>query len=184
MSTPMAAPASDTGTFWSIERAVAFVVGPIVSAGAGWLSLFLANNVPGLPAVPGQAIYGLAGAATLSTAALFHKWLDGRSKQTQALLGQARSFEHLAQPLLSTAGITPGVESGFIHTTLVDLEGLAQHAAAKAVAGIQKAAPASTEYIVPAAPPPVQPIQPATNDPAPVTPVQAQAADAGAAQGV
>jgi hypothetical protein len=174
----LAAPASDTGSFWSIERSVAFVVGPIVSAGAGWLSLFLANNVPGLPTVPGEAIYALAGAATISTAALFHKWLDGRSKQTQQLGATVHNVENFAQPLLDTAGITPAIESGGLETLRADLERMAENAAARAVGAIHKS---EVEQPAQPQPPPVQPIQPATSDPAPATPVQAQAADAGAA---
>ena len=174
MSTdPLAAPASDTGTFWSIERTVAFVVGPVVSAGAGWLSLFLANNVPGLPTVPGEAIYALAGTATIGTAALFHKWLDGRSKHT---LEQLRGDLDKGQTLLSSAGITPVAQEGFVHGSIADIERIAENAAARAVGAIHQ-----VEVKQPAQPPPVPPIQPATSDPAPATPVQAQAADAGAA---
>jgi hypothetical protein len=146
-------PQSATG-FWSIERFVAFIVGPVVAAGAGWLSTFLATEA-GI-SVNSESIVAIFGAGALSAGGLVWKWLHGRQVEMQV------------QGTLAAVNQVPGA-SDFIHTTLHDLEGLAQSAAGKAVAAINGGSP--TEQ-----PPP---IPPALGDPAPAS----QGADQGAASG-
>jgi hypothetical protein len=151
------------GKFLSFEKVVAFVLGPVVAAGAGWLSTWLATEL-GLQ-LSSETITGIYGLGQLTAFGLAYKWLHG--KQIEMKVGSAIAN---TQPLLSSMGVTPGIESGFIHTTLADLEGLAQHAAAGAVAAIHQgqaaaATPAQTQ------PPPA----------APTAPVAGQAAGAGAA---
>lgn len=178
----------------SIERVVTFVVGPIVIAGSGLLSAWLSTKA-GIPVTP-KVIEGSVASGGLAAGGIIYKWLDGRSKHT---LQELSHKGEALQPLLGTVGVTPAVEEGVIHTTLADLERMAQHAASKAVAEIHKITPPpvvvegkSGGAAVQAQPPPPAPIPAATTDPAPATPVQAQpapapvvgqAADAGAATG-
>lgn len=146
---------------WSIERVVAFVLAPLMTAGAGWLSLTIATSFPGHPYFPPEAIFGFAIVMTGAVATFFHKWLAERSKQLMY-----RVPASVLGPVLGTAhtlDANPAVHD-FIHTTLADLEGLAQSAARHVAENIQT-------------PPPI-PIPPAASDPAPATAV---AADPGVA---
>jgi hypothetical protein len=147
---PDAPPKSAAG-FWSIERFVAFLLGPAIAAGAGWFSTFLAREI-GIK-VNKESIVVIFGAATLAAGGLAYKWLHGRQVEMQV------SAE------LAKVEAIPGV-GGLVHTTVHDLEGLAESAASKVV-GQHMPAP------VPAAsspsadlPPPVS-VPPAAHDPAP-----------------
>lgn len=62
----------------SIERVVAFIVGPILTVGFGWLTSWLAQNVPGAPVIPAEAAAYVGGAVSLAVAGLIYKWLHGR----------------------------------------------------------------------------------------------------------
>lgn len=145
----------------TIERAVAFVIGPVVVAGSAWLSAWLSTKV-GIKVSPGE-ITGVAATGGIGAAGLIYKWLDGRSKHTL----QEFSFDQQkAAYLLKQAGISPE-----------DLENVAKDAADKAAQKISR----STEKmqgvnpgsIVPTDVPPVldEPIVPSPIDPAPPTPI-------------
>lgn len=109
-------PQTATG-FWSIERVVAFIVGPLVAAGAGWLSTFLAREL-GVP-IAAETIVGVFGIGTLTAGGLAYKWLHGR--QLEMTLKHNAVIEQLAREPYE----------GIIHTSLHDLEGLAQNVVEK-----------------------------------------------------
>jgi hypothetical protein len=124
----------------SIERVVAFVVGPAVVAVSGWASTQLLKLGVHVSAPEVTAAFATGG---LAAAGLVWKWLDGRQKDLAPVLKPLESG-------LSTADKIPGVE-GMIHTTLQDLEGLAQHAATQAVSKLldAKSAPSLDEKSAP-----------------------------------
>lgn len=171
----MSTPARAQGSFLSIEKAVAFVVGPVVAAGAGWLSTFLATRL-GVN-ISQEAIVGIYGTGQLTAFGLAYKWLHGKQVEMQVQGAIAK-----VEPLAASMGIAPAVQEGFVHVALADLEHLAEHAAATAVGAIHQVQVKQPEVKQEAQPPPVPPIPPAANDPAPATPVQP--ADAGAAPAV
>lgn len=140
--------------FWSIERFVAFVLGPAVTAGAGWLSLFLAKKW-GVN-ISGPEITGIFATGGLSAAGLAYKWLHGRQLEM--------TLEH--NKLVEGVVGSP-VAEGFLKTTVHDLEGLAQGAANRAVEAVTGKA----------VEPPPPPIPSAVGDPAPAS----ERADEGAA---
>jgi hypothetical protein len=221
----------------SIERAVAFVLGPIVIAGSATLSGWLSTKI-GIQ-VSSATITGAVATGGLAAGALVYKWLDGRQfpgllkdeKLAKAGLSKLIPFSNdvklipgadgalvaavdRGESLLpqaatliqgSSLGHVPGIEE-----TVQRLEQTIKSELAKAVELINKpasiptnektkaagATEASTSTAIqgnsgaqsaPAAaveqqqPPPATPIPPASNDPAPATPVQGVAADAGAA---
>ena len=129
MSTP-ANPVPTNTTFFSIERVVAFVLGPAVTAGAGYVAL-LVSELPGAPHVSGETVYAFASAVALSTGGLVYKWLHGRQLEASAKADLA----HLEHTLGVSAAFTEPLE-GFIKTTAADLEGLAQSAATRAVEAV------------------------------------------------
>lgn len=157
----MNAPPQSATKFWSIERVVAFILGPVVIAGAGWLSTFLAKEI-GMP-VSSETIVGVFGVGALGAAGLAYKWLHGR--QLEMSLTQAN------EALISGA-LGSSVGEGFVHTTLRDLEGLAQSSAHHAVSAILQAKAGLSGPVAQAGEPP----------PAAAAPVSAAAtADTGAA---
>jgi hypothetical protein len=70
------APAS--GGIWSIERVVALLT-PFFSAGAGWVTSIIANNIPGV-SIPSGWVAGLFATGTTAAAVAALKWLHGRQK--------------------------------------------------------------------------------------------------------
>jgi hypothetical protein len=102
----------------SIERVVAFVVGPAATALSGYASAWLAERL-GVH-LGGAEILGLFATGGAAAAGLAYKWLHGR----QVEMG--------VEGMLAKANAVPGATE-FLHTTLADLEGLAQKAATEAV---------------------------------------------------
>jgi hypothetical protein len=190
----------------TIERSVAFAVGPLVAAGAGWLSTFLAAKLginESAEAIVGVYVVGQGGAFYLA-----NKWLGGR--QAAYLLKiehEAASLGHVAAAL--------GIGAPAQHAAAGDLMKLlettaddAVRAAANKIAatshaeGVAAARAASDALRAPAdatapsgevvaTPPPaaMAPIAPAQDPAPPGTPVVGtsgdgtQAAGAGAAPG-
>lgn len=151
----------------SIERVVAFVLGPIVIAGSGTLSAWLSTKVGVNVSAP--EITGAFATGGLAAGALAWKWLHGR-----------QSYSAIEADLSKFEGAVPGGDS-FIKTTVKDLEGLAQSAAQKAVEGLHAATAKVEGGAQDASPPAIEPIPPAA-DPAPSSGGQvAEQADAGAA---
>ncbi len=139
----------------TIERFVAFVLGPAVTLAASWLSVFLLKTLK-FHVEPSEIVGALVVGGT-SAAGLAYKWLHGKQ------------VEMKMAPLVAEAqNSLPAGANELIHTTLHDLEGLAQSAAAHAVASLTGGGGGDG--------PPV-PLDP--NDPAP-----AGTADQGAASGV
>ena len=129
---PNLPPQSATG-FWSIERFVAFVLGPAVTAGAGWLSTFLAKKW-GIH-IDGPELAGIFATGALSASGLAYKWLHGRQVEMHATAAVAAAEAKLS--------VIPGA-SELIHTTAADLAGIAEQAAAEAVervTGVKGGAP-------------------------------------------
>lgn len=158
-------PQDEEKKFWSIERSIAFIVGPIVTAASGWLAIVISTKLPGHPHVSGEAIFAFASAVSLGVAGLFYKWLHGRQ-----IMGK------VAVPIEGALGSISQIPGGsaLVQTGLTEIEQIAQTAANAAVAAIHGATPGQ--------PPGDSAIPPATSDPAPATPVDdGQVADAGAA---
>ena len=147
------APPSSAKGFWSIERFVAFILGPAIAAGAGWLSTFLAREI-GIH-VSAESMVVVFGLGTVSAGGLAYKWLHGRQVEMQ-----------VQGDLAKVEKAIPGA-GGFIHTTVHDLEGLAESVAAKAVGHPMPAAPAAPAPASSDLPPPEVSIPPAAHDPAP-----------------
>lgn len=165
----------------SIERVVAFVLGPIVVAASGTLSAYAVKW--GFEVTPAEVEAAFA-TGGVTAGGLVWKWLHGRQLAEKATV--------LEGSLGHGIGTLPGVD-GFIHTTLTDLEGLAQSAAERAASAVTKLAPggatatATTATATTESPPQEQPI-PAAADPAPASqdapaPQDGAAADVGAASG-
>lgn len=144
----------------TIERVVAFVLGPAVVAGAGWLSTLLAREI-GIE-VSSKEMIGVFSAAALGAAGLVYKWLDGRSKHTLV------AVEKEAQKVLTDVGVSPSAQDGIIHMAEADLEKFAQNIIGKTVGVIHTA-----ETTVPSTSTEPQSIPVAVHDPAPPTPVPA-----------
>lgn len=165
----------------SIERTVAFVLGPIVVAGSGTLSAWLSTKV-GIK-VSAPEITGAFATGGLAAGALAWKWLHGRQAY--------EVIEHDLGLAQNALGSIPGGDS-FIKTTVKDLEGLAESAAHKAAAAVSTASVTSVtgQEAGGSSPPAADPIPPAA-DPAPTSQGQqapeqaqvAQQADSGAATG-
>jgi hypothetical protein len=170
-------------SFWSIERVVAMVVGPLATAGSGWLALVISTNLPGHPQVSSGAIYAFASTVAGGTATLIYKWLAGRSAHTLAVL---RHEADAVQPMLSSVGVTPALEAHVGSAVLAHVEQIAEAVAKKikqpsalqyqggeAVTEVTGKVMGSQEKAQGA--PTVTPIAPAQNDPAPATPATAEA---------
>jgi hypothetical protein len=156
----------------SIERVVAFVVGPIVIALSGTLSAFLATEVGVNISAP--EITGAFATGGLAAGALAWKWLHGRQL--------SESLQHdLPAGVTNVVGTSLG--SPFIKTTIEDLEHLARHAAETVVASKRPADESKAAAVNGGSSPPAEPIPPAASDPAPSSAAQGQSADAGAASG-
>lgn len=106
----------------TIERVVAFILGPIVTALAGRLSVWLAETAGVHLGAP--EIVAAFGAGALGAASLVYKWLNGRQLE-MSLKNNVLVKEIEKEP-----------PEGFIATTARDLEGLAQSAAAQALASV------------------------------------------------
>lgn len=140
----------------SIERVVAFVLGPVVIAASGFLSAKAVQL--GFNVTPAEVEASFASGG-LTAGALVWKWLHGRQAAEKLKVWEAE------------IGRVPGA-SDFVHTTLADLEGLAHTAALNVAHQINGTG---------GSPPGVEPISPAS-DPAPTSGGQdAKQADAGAA---
>lgn len=149
----------------SIERVVAFVLTPVVVALSGTLS---AAAVKWGFNVSPKVIEGAFATGGLMAGAAAWKWLHGR-----------QLYERGKVELAKVEAEVPGA-AGFIHTTLHDLEGLAQSAANKAAAAVGTTAASTGPDDGGGG---VEPIPPAA-DPAPASQVEpgvAEQADAGAA---
>lgn len=85
---------SEPSGLLSIERVVAFVLGPAVTAGAGRLSVWLAESA-GVH-LSGPEIVAAFGAGGVAAAGLVYKWLHGR--QLEMTLSNTR-FLAFARPL-------------------------------------------------------------------------------------
>lgn len=158
----------------SIERVVAFVLGPIVVAGSGMLSAWLSTKV-GVKVTPAQ-VTGAFSTGGLAAGALAWKWLHGR-----------QTYEAIEHDLLGVENSLGSSDSAGLRVTLKDLEGLAQSAAAHVIS--ESSSPLIFGNAAPppvgegGASPPIAPI-PTAQDPAPSSGgVAEQAADAGAATG-
>lgn len=151
----------------SIERIVAFVVGPVVIAGSGTLSAWLSTKV-GIK-VSAPEITGAFATGGLAAGALAWTWLKGRQIP---LLAQGQQAVSTAENALSTLGVSKGTQDGVIHIAEEDLKRLLEDTAQKAVDAIHggKEYVAKPEFVVGG------PIPAAANDPAPSTPVQAEPA--------
>jgi hypothetical protein len=162
----------------SIERVVAFLLGPIVVAGSGTLSAYLATKV-GIE-VSASTITGAFATGGLAAGALAWKWLHGR--QIQPLLNTAGKYLGEAQTGIATlGGVSVAKQDDVLHTTFAELEALAEKTAKKVAAEItgpkagetegKTSAADTTLWIAPPAqtsePPPPTPIPVAANDPAP-----------------
>lgn len=162
----------------TIERAVAFVVGPAIVAGSAWLSAFLASKL-GVE-VSSSEITAVAATGGIGAAGLIYKWLDGRSKHT---LQQAQIASEKAQGFITKEGVPLATQDGIIHIAEKDLrsfaEGIAEHAVNTATEVIKKAtvpvtmsAPEQSEPDVPLVQD--EPIVQSPVDPAPATPLEAE----------
>lgn len=145
----------------TIERAVAFVVGPIVIAGSGTLSAWLSTKLG--VRVSSSAIGGAFATGGLTAGAAVYKWLDGRSKST---LQKAEHVAAAVQTFLQKDGVPLDVQKAIIHVGQGDLEMLAETAAAKAVAGLRV-----SESMASAADEVMKVIVSSPIDPAPSTPL-------------
>lgn len=155
--------------FWSIERAVAFVVAPIATPASGAAALWLGAHFPGLH-VSGPAIYAYAATVSGGVAASFIKWLDGRSKFTNMVAAAETNAMHAASPLIAAI---PEHER---KSLLADIKGLVSSEVAKVAKHIPGGEPASAAPSAAASPdvgvltPEPEPDPWATpNDPAPGT---------------
>ena len=176
----------------SIERVVAFVLGPAVVAGSGTLSAWLSTKV-GIKVSPGSlsAAFATGGAAA---GASVWKWLHGR-QQAPVLIrdafGNATHIFDTVSNTLTELGITKAQQANAEHVGLARLEDIARTTADKVVAALPQPGFAGGGPVEggsweagrtgsasisnsPAAPPVPAPIPPAVNDPAPATPVQAE----------
>lgn len=142
----------------TIERAVAFVVGPVVIAGSAWLSAWLASRL-GVEVSSGE-ITAVAATGGIGAAGLIYKWLDGRSKHTVATL---QLDAQAASSALATAGLPVKDQQGIVHMAEEDLKKLVEGAANQAVDAFHKATPAGD---------PAEPIIASPHDPAPATPIE------------
>src|SRR5215831_1831210 len=107
----------------SIERVVAFILGPSIAALSGWLSTLLAKKW-GIK-VEGAELAGIFSAGVLAATALVYKWLHGR----QVEMG-TKTVEKVGLPggELAVGDLAP--------TSISDLEGLASNAATQAVESV------------------------------------------------
>jgi hypothetical protein len=142
--------------FVSIERVVAFVVGPLLVIGSGWASAWLARHVPGAPPLPAEAATIAGGAVSVTVGGLAYKWLHGRQKM----------LPEIQQVIHDVTGI-PGV-SDFAS----QVETAVEVGVAKA---LKQPMPTNTAEARAA---PDEPIPAAANDPAPAS--MDQVADVGA----
>lgn len=125
----MSTPETPGSGLLSIERVVAFVLGPSLTLVAGGIATQI-DRLGGNVSPTGVAVFASTCAA--GAAGLVYKWLHGRQEEAKL----KANFENLARPLdpyiHGVLGADPGLE-GFIKTSVSDLEGLAQAAAEKAV---------------------------------------------------
>jgi hypothetical protein len=94
---------------FSIERVVVLLT-PIFAAGATWLTTFVANNVPGAPALDRNALEGLGIAAFLGTVAIVHKWLTGRQIPGNAGPSPEQVKALIAEEVARLTPVVPDVE--------------------------------------------------------------------------
>lgn len=132
---------SDT-QFWTIERAVAFVVAPIATAASGWLSAVIATNLPGHPHVSSGGIYAFMATVAAGTAASFIKWLDGRQKFTNLVIPIEQARRNTLGPQSAQSQATPT-------TRPVDMAAASQEPAL--MEGAPDAAPTDTPAASPGA---------------------------------
>lgn len=178
----------------SIERVVAFVLGPAVVAGSGWLSTWLATKL-GIK-VTSEQLVGIFATGGLSAGALVWKWLHGRQQAPVIIRDAFGNATHVFDTVTNTLtelGITKAQQASAEHVLGEHLESVAQQTADKVVAALPKVTGGplfpSVQQPAPAANAPVEggkweeaPIAPAPNDPAPATPVQAEEAIPGAVE--
>lgn len=107
-------------SFWSIERAVAFVVAPIASALAGIATQLVSTGQLASTHAPG-ASYALSGSAVVSTAAMFWKWLHGR----QALTPTFKALDSVAGEIGHYVGEIPPNERAKLLSEVEDRIGTA-----------------------------------------------------------
>lgn len=174
----------------SIERVVAFVLGPAVVAGSGWLSTWLATKL-GIK-ISSEQLVGIFATGGLSAGALAWKWLHGRQQAPVIIrdaFGNATHVFDTVSNTLTELGITKAQQATAEHVGLARVEEIARQIADKVVAALPTPGPveggsweagrgvgSGTISNSPAVPPVSAPIAPAANDPAPATPVQAEEA--------
>lgn len=107
-------------SFWSIERAIAFVVAPIASALAGIATQLVSTGQLASTHAPG-ASYALSGSAVVSTAAMFWKWLHGRQNLQPAF----KTLDNVAGEIGHYVGEIPPDERAKL---LAEVEGLISNA--------------------------------------------------------
>lgn len=158
----------------TIERVVAFVVGPAVVAGSAWLSAFLASKL-GVEVASGE-ITAVAATGGIGAAGIIYKWLDGRSKST---LQKTQLLAENAQKFVAKEGVPIATQDGIIHIAEKDFIAFAHSVAQSTADVIQKATVPTTkpasEQSEPEVPPVEdEPIIPPLHDPAPATPLDAE----------
>jgi hypothetical protein len=111
---------SKIASLGSIERVVAFVVGPIVVAGSATLSGWLSTKI-GVQ-VSSATITGAVATGGLTAGALAYKWLDGRSYTlvTKAEALVKAGYAHLA-PFADDLKLVPGA-NGALQIALKTVE--------------------------------------------------------------
>lgn len=169
---PTAAQEQEDPRFWSIERFVAFILAPILTAASGYAAILISTKLPGHPKVSGGAVYAFASTMALAVAGVIAKWLHGR----QVVLPKQKLLEAQLTPLLSGLDTIPGGHQ-MIVKLLAGVQDEAQTVSAGVAAGIDQ----RTQELVqeaPKRPPPQADIPPAEFDPAPATPVSGEAAAA------
>lgn len=155
----------------SIERVVAFVLGPAVVAGSGTLSAWLSTKL-GVH-LSGAEITGAFATGGAAAAGLVYKWLHGRQKAPVLIhdvFGNATHVLNTVTNTIEALGIPKEIQAGAAKTIEDHIETIAQETANRVVAQIPAPDPAA-----PPVPEPI-PIEPAIGDPAPATPVAAAAA--------
>lgn len=161
----------------SIERVVAFVLGPIVVAASGTISAAAVKW--GFNVTP-KVVEGAFITGGLAAGAAVWKWLQGRQKPP-IVLEDGKHVLNTVSGMVEDLGIHPAQQQAIERQVLGVLEEHAhaiveQLAAHITVRDQQPTQPAGKTSVAPAeatvqAPEPVEPIPPAVGDPAPVTPV-------------
>jgi hypothetical protein len=149
----------------SIERVVAFVLGPAVIAGSGTLSAWLSTKI-GIQ-VSASEITGAFATGGVAAGGLVYKWLHGRQKAPiliRDVFGNTTHVLNTVTNTLESLGIPKEITVGAAKTIEDHVETIAQQTANMVVEKLP--------IVTSGWRPPTQ-IPPAVGDPAPATPVAA-----------